>query len=87
MSILQIIGQILTDFLGGGHNMKKKLCAKTQKVTIFQIQGGGGLLPPEFENFDQLPRRGHNMKKKNCCVQKHQKSLFFKFRGGHLPPP
>jgi len=31
-------GTILTDFLGGG--IKKTVCAKTQKITIFQNQGG-----------------------------------------------
>jgi len=35
-------GKILTDFLGGGQNMKrKKNCAqKHKKITAFQIQGG-----------------------------------------------
>jgi len=31
----------LTDFLGGGAKYEEKnVCAKTQKVTIFSIQGG-----------------------------------------------
>jgi len=37
-------GKILTDFLGGGRAKYKKnkiVCAKTQKNTISQIQGGG----------------------------------------------
>jgi len=32
---------------GGAKNERKKfVCAKTQKVTIFQIQGGGKCPPP-----------------------------------------
>jgi len=38
------------------------------------------------QNFDRLPRRGQNMKKTKCCGKKHKKSLFFKIRGGQMPP-
>jgi len=40
-------GKILTDFLGGAKYEKYKILkAKTQKVTIFQNQGGG-ICPPK----------------------------------------
>jgi len=50
ISIFSRGGTILTDFLGGGgqNRKKQKKCAKTQKFTIFGIQGAKGrhLAPP-----------------------------------------
>jgi len=46
ISVFSRGGKISTNFLGGGAKIEKnkRLCAKTQKVTIFQNQGGG--MPP-----------------------------------------
>jgi len=44
--VSRVGGKILTDFLGGGQNMKKQnLCAKTEKSIFFEIRGQIPLLP------------------------------------------
>jgi len=41
ISVFSRGGKILTDFLGEGKIWRKKIvCVKTQKITIFQNQGG-----------------------------------------------
>jgi len=55
ISVFSRGGKILTDFLGGAKYEKNKtLCAKTQKITIFENQGGA----PQMTSLSRIKTMG-----------------------------